>query len=139
LLHLLWFIAAGYSDAIDTTQEAAMKPELIAVQQGQAEYRLTQDHPLRIAHAAGRWIECLDGTAWITAYGENTDFMLRQGQSFEVPNDGLMLIDAVGSGVVRVRLPSGSEDRPAQPHRLERWLSAAASRLRPTVGFLLRN
>jgi hypothetical protein len=116
-----------------------MKPELIAVQQGQAEYRLTQDHPLRIAHAAGRWIECLDGTAWITAYGENTDFMLRQGQSFEVPNDGQMLIDAVGSGVVRVRLPSGSEDRPAQPHRLERWLSAAASRLRPTVGFLLRN
>jgi hypothetical protein len=116
-----------------------MKPELIAVQHGQAEYRLTQDHPLRIARAAGRWIECLDGTAWITAYGENTDFMLRRGQSFEVPNDGLMLIDAVGGGVVRVRLPNGSEDRPAAPNLLERWISAAASQLRPTVGFLLRN
>jgi hypothetical protein len=30
-----------------------MKPELISVTQGKAEYRLTQDHPLRIAHAAG--------------------------------------------------------------------------------------
>jgi hypothetical protein len=121
------------------TQEPAMKPELIAVQQGQAEYRLTENHPLRIAHAAGRRIESLDGTAWITAYGEHTDFMLRKGQSFVVPNDGLMLIDAVGTGVVRVRLPAGSEDGAAQPQLLERWLSAAVSRLRPTVGFHLRN
>jgi hypothetical protein len=124
-----------------------MKPELIAVQQGQAEYRLTENHPLRIAHAAGRRIECLDGTAWITAYGEHTDFMLRQGQSFTVPNDGLMLIDAVGSGVVRVRLPAGSEDQAATAHPMTRpmtrlttrLMAAAASRLRPTVGFLLRN
>jgi hypothetical protein len=122
-----------------TTQEAAMKPELIAVQQGQAEYRLTENHPLRIAYAAGRRIECLDGTAWITAYGESTDFMLRQGQTFEVPNDGLMLIDAVGSGVVRVRLPAGSEDGAAPPHLLERLISATTSRLWPSVGFHLRN
>jgi hypothetical protein len=116
-----------------------MKPELIAVQQGQAEYRLTENHPLRIAHAAGRRIECLVGTAWITAYGEHTDFMLRQGQTFEVPNDGLMLIDAAGSGGVRVRLPAGSEDGAAPPHLLQR-LSAAAGRLWPaSVGFHLRN
>ena len=109
-----------------------MKPELIAVQQGQAEYRLTENHPLRIAHAAGRLIECLDGTAWITAYGEHTDFMLRKGQSFVVPNDGLMLIDAAGSGGVRVRLPAGSEAGAAAPHLLARLMSAA-------VGFHLRN
>ena len=83
-----------------------MKPQLVAVQQGLAEYRLTQDHPLRIAHAAGQRIECLDGTAWITAYGEHTDFMLRRGLSFEVPNDGLMLIEAAGAGTVRIRLPA---------------------------------
>src|SRR5471030_305321 len=92
-----------------TTQEAAMKPELIAVTQGQVEYCLTENHPLRIAHAAGRHIECLSGTAWITAYGENTDFMLRQGQSFEVPNDGLMLIDAACSDPVRIRLTAAAE------------------------------
>lgn len=83
-----------------------MKPQLTVVQQGWAEYRLTQNHPLRIANAAGQRIECLDGTAWITAYGEHTDFMLRRGLSFEVPNDGLTLIDAAGAGVVRIRLPA---------------------------------
>lgn len=86
-----------------------MKPQLITVKQGLAEYRLTQDHPLRIVHAAGRSIECLEGTAWITAYGEHTDFMLRPGQSFEAPNDGLMLIEAAGAGAVRVRLPAETE------------------------------
>lgn len=99
-----------------------MKLELISVQQGQAEYRLTENHPLRLAHAAGQHIECLDGTAWITAYDQETDFVLRRGQSFEIPNDGLMLIEAVGASAVRVRLPS----RPAS-----RWSRA--------VGFLLRN
>ena len=79
-------------------------------------------HCQRIAHAAGRYIECLDGTAWITAYNQKTDFVLRQGKSFEVPNDGLMLVEAVGAGVVRVRLPA-----------------ARPSRLRRAVGFLLRN
>lgn len=83
-----------------------MKPQLVTVQQGLAEYRLTQDHPLRIANAAGQRVECLDGTAWITAYGEHTDFMLRRGLTFEVPNDGLMLIEAAGAGVVRIRLPA---------------------------------
>ncbi|MBV6323147.1 DUF2917 domain-containing protein [Duganella violaceipulchra] len=86
-----------------------MKPELLALTQGQAEYSLSENHPLRIAGAAGRHIECLAGTAWITAYGEHTDFMLRQGQSFEVPNDGLTLIDAVGPRAVRVRLPADTE------------------------------
>jgi hypothetical protein len=99
-----------------------MKPQLISVQQGQAEYRLTANHPLRIADVAGRHIECLDGTAWITACGEPTDFMLRSGESFEVPNDGLMLIEAVGTGAVRVRLPE-----------------APKSRFSRAVGFLLRN
>ncbi|MRX08840.1 DUF2917 domain-containing protein [Pseudoduganella sp. FT25W] len=99
-----------------------MKPQLISIQQGQAEYRLTHNHPLRLARVAGRRIECLSGTAWITAYGERTDFMLRGGQSFEVPNDGLMLIEAVGAGVARVRLP----------HAPKSLFSRA-------VGFLLRN
>ncbi|HWW73510.1 MAG TPA: DUF2917 domain-containing protein [Duganella sp.] len=89
-----------------------MKPQLITVERGLAEYRLTQDHPLRIAHAAGQQIECLEGTAWLTAYGEHTDFMLRRGQTFELPNDGLMLIEAAGAGVVRVRLPAETTPPP---------------------------
>jgi len=81
-----------------------MKPELISVKQGQAEYRLTENHPLRIDHAAGQRIECLDGVAWITAYGESTDFFVRAGTTFDVPNDGLTLIEAVGANTVSIRL-----------------------------------
>ncbi|MQA38810.1 DUF2917 domain-containing protein [Rugamonas aquatica] len=111
-----------------------MKPELLALTQDQAEYRLTANHPLRIAGAAGRQIECLSGTAWITAYGEYTDFMLRQGQRFEVPNDGLMLIDAAGAGTVHVRLPADTK----VPHGWAALQRKFASTLQ-SVGFLLRN
>lgn len=82
-----------------------MQPELTTTSKGRAEYKLTENHPLRLVHAAGRRIDCLSGTAWITAYGQHTDFMLRAGQSFEIPNDGLTLIEAVGTGRVQVRLP----------------------------------
>lgn len=111
-----------------------MKPQLLALTQGQAEYRLSENHPLRIAGAAGRQIECLAGTAWITAYGEHTDFMLRQGQRFEMPNDGLTLIDAVGRGTVRVRLPADTEV-PSGWIAFQRKFASALH----DVGFHLRN
>jgi hypothetical protein len=98
-----------------------MKPELITAHQGQVEYKLQENHPLRLVHAVGHRIECVSGTAWITAYGQNTDFMLRAGQTFEVPNDGLILIEAVGEGRVKVRLP-------ARP--LLGWSARLAQRLR---------
>ncbi|MBJ7313110.1 DUF2917 domain-containing protein, partial [Rugamonas sp. CCM 8940] len=83
-----------------------MKPELIAVSKGLAEYRLTENQPLRLSHAPGHRIECLSGTAWITVQGQSADFILRAGQSFEIPGAGLTLIDAVGAGRVRIRLPA---------------------------------
>ncbi len=83
-----------------------MKPELIAVSKGLAEYRLSENQPLRLSHAPGHKIECLSGTAWITVQGQSADFILRAGQSFDIPGDGLTLIDAVGAGRVRIRLPA---------------------------------
>ena len=83
-----------------------MKPELIAVSKGLAEYRLSENAPLRLSKAPGHRIECLSGTAWITVQGQSADFILRAGQSFDIPGDGLTLIDAVGAGRVRVRLPA---------------------------------
>jgi hypothetical protein len=68
LLHLLWWPQAGYSGAIATAQEAAV------------EYQLTPNRPLRLEQAEGQTVECLEGTAWITAYGQHTDFVLRCGQ-----------------------------------------------------------
>lgn len=67
--------------------------------------QLTQNQPQRLEHAMGQQIECLSGTAWVTFYGDGTDFILRAGQQMVVPNDGLALIEAVGEAPARVRLP----------------------------------
>lgn len=82
------------------------------------DYQLIENHPLRMSDAMGSVIVCLSGTAWITAYGESADFMLRAGMAFEVPTNGLTLIEAVGEGKVRVTAPAASR----QP-----WYRALAS------------
>lgn len=86
--------------------------------QGPGDYQLTENQPMRISDAMGSVIECLSGTAWITSYGERSDFMLRAGMAFEVPTNGLTLIEAVGAGKVRVTAPVAA----AQP-----WYRALAS------------
>ncbi|MES2263242.1 MAG: DUF2917 domain-containing protein [Pseudomonadota bacterium] len=74
--------------------------------QPSAEYTLRSDQPLRLEDADGRVVEGVSGTTWITAYGQKTDFMLRPGQRFVVPNDGLTLIEAIGCSRVRVAAPA---------------------------------
>lgn len=73
------------------------------------EYGLTANVPLRLRHARGRKITCLSGTAWITVYGQSADFFLRAGQSFEVPDHGLTLIEPIGPERGRVRISPRSE------------------------------
>ncbi|WP_229506527.1 DUF2917 domain-containing protein [Massilia sp. BJB1822] len=85
------------------------------MKQPAAEYALREKHPLRLDDAAGRLVECLSGVAWITAYGQHTDFVLRPGQSFLVPNDGLTLVEAVVECRVRVSAPTSAS-----------WLQQAA-------------
>ncbi|NRR28736.1 DUF2917 domain-containing protein [Oxalobacteraceae bacterium] len=84
-----------------------MEPELIATSVDTSEYRLSDTQPLRLTHALGRLIECLSGTAWITVQGQSTDFFLRAGQVFEIPGDGLTLIEAVGASRIRVSQAGG--------------------------------
>jgi hypothetical protein len=79
-----------------------MKPRT----QPYAEYTLSSDTPLRLEDAAGRVVETLSGMTWITAYGQHTDFILRPGQRFVVPNDGLTLVDAIGSSRIRIAAPA---------------------------------
>ncbi|MDC8760160.1 DUF2917 domain-containing protein [Janthinobacterium fluminis] len=92
---------------------------------GHVEYELTERHLLRLSNAAGRRIECVSGRALITAYGETTDFSLREGNVFIVPNNGLTLVEAIGNGRVRVKSPA----LPGQAS-LARTLRRAAELLR---------
>jgi hypothetical protein len=70
-----------------------------------AEYKLSSDQPLRLEDAAGRVVEGVSGVTWITAYGQHMDFILRPGQRFVVPNDGLTLVEALGCSRIRVAAP----------------------------------
>ncbi|MBB3118480.1 DUF2917 domain-containing protein [Pseudoduganella violacea] len=78
------------------------------MKQTAAEYALRENQPLRLDDAGGRLVECLSGVAWITAYGQHTDFLLRPGQSFLVPNDGLTLVEAIIECRVRVSAPASA-------------------------------
>lgn len=75
----------------------------------QIEYELTEQHLLRLTNAKGRRVECVSGRALITACGEARDFELCAGQVFVVPNRGLILIEAIRNGRIRVA--------PAAPRR----------------------
>ena len=66
------------------------------------EHDLPSNRPLRLEHASAGVIECLEGRAWITAYAELDDTVLQPGQRYTIPNDGLVLVEAVGSGRIRV-------------------------------------
>ena len=66
------------------------------------EHDLQLDTPLRLEHASAGVIECLEGRAWITAYDQFDDTVLQPGQRYTIPNDGLVLVEAVGSGRIRV-------------------------------------
>lgn len=62
---------------------------------------LQRDTPLRLEHASADVIECLEGRAWIAAYAEFDDTVLQPGQRYTIPNNGLVLVEAVGSGPIR--------------------------------------
>lgn len=65
------------------------------------EHDLQLETPLRLEHASAGVIECLEGRAWITAYAEFHDTVLQPGQRYTIPNDGLVLVEAVDSGRIR--------------------------------------
>ncbi|WP_176461162.1 DUF2917 domain-containing protein [Janthinobacterium sp. PC23-8] len=66
------------------------------------EHDLHSNMPLRLEHAGAGVIECIEGRAWVTAYAEFADTVLQAGQRYTIPNHGLVLVEAVGSGRIRV-------------------------------------
>lgn len=80
------------------------------------EHDLPSNRPLRLEHASAGVIECLEGRAWITAYAELDDTVLQPGQRYTIPNDGLVLVEAVGSGRIRVHAAAPRQTRCSLPH-----------------------
>lgn len=82
-----------------------MKPKIVTATKSQVECELHENHPLRLMAAEGRRIHCVSGVVWITATNEPVDVFLRPGQTYTVPNGGLVLAEAVGVSRIRVDLP----------------------------------
>lgn len=73
---------------------------------GIQDLELTDGQPSRLKRASGQRIEVMAGIAWITITGVATDIMLRAGQVWEIPSEGLVLMEAVGHGRVRLHGPA---------------------------------
>lgn len=89
-----------------------MKPTILSATQDRVECELHANHPVRLVAAAGRRVHCIEGIAWITAYDQPFDVFLRPGQTYIVPNDGLVLAEAIGRCRVRVDLPRSFDYSP---------------------------
>lgn len=61
---------------------------------------LVPGHPLRLARARGRQVSCERGCVWITAPGVPEDVFLHPGQTWTIPSNGLVLLEADAHAVV---------------------------------------
>ena len=61
------------------------------------------DRPLRLDAARHAELRVESGTVWITASGVAGDLFLSAGESYRVPRDGMVLVEAV-RGAAGVRL-----------------------------------
>lgn len=67
------------------------------------EFCLADNAPLRLTRARGLTVTCTAGRVWLTVDGEAGDIILFAGQSHRLCGNGLALLEAVGSGRVRLK------------------------------------
>lgn len=94
------------SDAVNSTASTTLDPSHLQrmLSSAHVECELEDNRPVRLRNAAGLRLDCVEGIAWITFHGEAEDLMLHAGQATVVPNDGLVLMEAVGRGRIRIAL-----------------------------------
>jgi hypothetical protein len=105
-----------------------MEATVLNTARSRVECELFENRPVRLTGAQGHTVKCLSGTAWITAVGAAHDVFLRAGQSWIVPNDGLVLAEAIGEAKIRVETP-----RAARPFTLRPGLDFVAGVVRGMV------
>lgn len=107
-----------------------MQPKILAATQSRVECELHEGYPLRLVGARGRRVQCVAGIVWITACNQPADIFLKPGQTFVIPNGGLVLAEAVGHGRMQVDLPRAFHYAAYRmPARLARMVKAAQAAL----------
>jgi hypothetical protein len=51
--------------------------------------------------ARGSYLECTNGTVWLTIEGQPGDFYLEQGSGLRIASNGLVLIEGMPTGEIR--------------------------------------
>ncbi|TCV85858.1 DUF2917 domain-containing protein [Sulfurirhabdus autotrophica] len=66
------------------------------------EIQLAEGKPLAFRGARNVYLECTEGMVWITAEGQPGDFLLVQGERLRIENNGLVLVQGLPSGAIRL-------------------------------------
>jgi len=91
-----------------------------------SELTVYRNSPLCLSKAGGREICCVGGRVWITLAGQAEDVFLGPGQSLRVTSDGLLLIEGVDEGRVRLSPPEClGAGAPRSQSAFQRWLVSA--------------
>ena len=59
-----------------------------------------------VENANGTRIDCLRGRLWITEHGSTDDVILEAGESYEISNHGVAVVQALRDALVAFRAPS---------------------------------
>ncbi|MCM8598863.1 MAG: DUF2917 domain-containing protein [Candidatus Accumulibacter sp.] len=96
----------------------------------QSELCLAHNVPIRLPAARGLRVTCTAGIVWLTVAGEAGDILLQPGDSHLICGRGLALLEAIGSG--RVRLEKACRPASATVRaRLQRIFVRLAELARP--------
>jgi hypothetical protein len=75
---------------------------------------LARGELVRIDHAHGTLIRCVDGVVWITQDGDRRDYLLSRGGSLVIDGDGPALVEATQAATLRI-------EHTAPDESLEPW------------------
>lgn len=67
---------------------------------------LADNQPVALRQARGLTVRCVSGIVWLTVEGEADDTFLREGQSHHIAGTGLVLLEGIGGGRIRLEQPA---------------------------------
>jgi hypothetical protein len=113
-------------------KEMPVNPTSIALNLTHASVCLPSGHGLSLTDAAGVELTSVTGRVWLTMEGDQRDIDLQPGVAYTIERDGLTLVNAVDTSLLRVSIPHAHRPEwPVWARRSWEWLvRAAAARAR---------
>lgn len=75
--------------------------------------QLAKGEILRLSHAAGRAVVCLQGSLWVTEEADSKDHVLESGQCLRLQRPGTTLLMALAPTRLRITAAHANPDRRA--------------------------